>query len=351
MKRVLIIQSTLPEYRVPVFNHLSKKCELTLLVPNQPKIETAVDFKIDVVPEKHIPRFGRYFACNLSKKIEEYDVCISQLSVNYLQVIKHLYSRRKCKLILWGIGVAAGYGVPYDSKKSYRKILYQFIKRADAAVFYSYYPKEVYLRMGINGNKMFVANNTVQVLPQKTSKPSYLLFIGSLYPEKGIDILINQYHNAYNENHDVEDLYVVGDGTERRKSEDMCRTYGISHKVHFLGAIYEERQLSELFSQAIVCISPNQAGLSVLKSMGYGVPFVTRNDAITGGERFNIINENNGRLYESDEDLKSIILDIYDNKAKYFQYGLNAKAYYDKFRTVDQMSDSFSSAIEYVSQE
>jgi len=86
-------------------------------------------------------------------------------------------------------------------------------------------------------------------------------------------------------------------------------------------------QISKLFTKSLLCISPNQAGLSVLKSMGYGVPFVARENAITGGERLNIINNSNGILYNSQAELVDIISNSFLNKQEYIEMGRNAKEY------------------------
>ena len=61
MKKILIIQGILPEYRVPIFNLLSKYYEITVMVPKEPKITSRPDFSILIVPEIHIPHLGRYF--------------------------------------------------------------------------------------------------------------------------------------------------------------------------------------------------------------------------------------------------------------------------------------------------
>ena len=45
MGKVLIIQSVLPQYRIPIFNMLAESCELTVLVPESPKDFSDINFK------------------------------------------------------------------------------------------------------------------------------------------------------------------------------------------------------------------------------------------------------------------------------------------------------------------
>lgn len=347
MKKVLIIQSVLPEYRVPIFNLLNNKYDVTVMIPKEPKLSSKPEFSILVVPEKHLPYLGRFYK-GYRRIIHRFDVCISMLAVNYPQVVFSLLGTKRTKMILWGIGVSAGYGIPYDSQPKYRKVLRFLINRANATLFYSDYPVRVYQNLGVSEEKLFVANNTVAVKPKEIKNNDYLLFVGTLYPAKGVDVLLNQYKAAYKENPEIENLIIVGDGSEREKCEKICRDSGLTEKVEFLGSIFEEERLSELFSGAIACVSPNQAGLSVLKSMGYGVPFVTSADSITGGERFNIRNNENGVIFHTEEELKMIILDIHKNRTKYIEMGKKAKEYYDANRKPEMMINGFVDAIEYV---
>jgi len=88
--------------------------------------------------------------------------------------------------------------------------------------------------------------------------------------------------------------------------------------------------------------------LSVLASMGYGTPFITKKDAITGGEIFNIKNGVNGIIYSNDKDLVDILKDISTNPSKYEMMGKRAREHYLNYRKPEQMVQAFIDACNYV---
>ena len=89
-------------------------------------------------------------------------------------------------------------------------------------------------------------------------------------------------------------------------------------------------------------------GLLVLNSVGYGTPFVTKADATTGGKRFNILNGETGIIYNDDNDLTNVLLNIHERPQKYIDMGLNAREYYLKYRTPEMMVKSIAKACDYV---
>jgi glycosyltransferase involved in cell wall biosynthesis len=259
---------------------------------------------------------------------------------------------RKFKVIYWGIGVSASYNNRYDEDKSMDNALLRYIKYSDACVFYSSYPVKKYTELGVSNGKLFVANNTVQVLTDiESNDKTNIIFVGSLYKQKKIHELLVNYLAAYNERHDIPNLIIIGEGDEYETIKKWILDKELDEKIELKSAVYNEKELSSYFASAIVCISPDQAGLTVLKSMGYGVPFVTMHNSITGGEIFNIEDGVNGLLIKSFSEIKSVILDTCTDKEKFIRLGLNAKDFYNSDRTVEKMVDGFEQSINYVLKE
>ena len=175
-----------------------------------------------------------------------------------------------------------------------------------------------------------------------------LLFIGTLYKQKRIYELLESYKTAKKANSKVPRLEIIGGGDEFENIKVWILENEFENDVFLRGKIFDENLLSSYFSSAIACISPGQSGLSVLKSMGYGVPYISMKNAITGGEIFNIENGVSGVLYNNDSQLADIILDITENKKKYIQMGLNAKTHYNNYRKPQDMANGLISAIEYM---
>ncbi|MGM9778849.1 MAG: glycosyltransferase family 4 protein [Prevotella sp.] len=180
-------------------------------------------------------------------------------------------------------------------------------------------------------------------------KKKDFLFVGTLYKTKGLDVLIHSFAKARSSFEDKSiKLKIVGEGKERPLIEAMIKELGIEDSVVLCGAIYDEKRLADFFVQALICISPNQAGLSVPKSMGYGVPFVTKKNAVTGGEIYHITPGVNGVLYNTDCNLVDVMIDAANHKEKYIEMGVKAKEYYTHHASIEIMANGAIDAIKYV---
>lgn len=344
--KVLLIQSSIKNYRVPVFNQLAKHVDLTVIYDNG-NVPAGCNFDVIKVNLLRLKHFRKIHLCNIWSLIKKYDVVIMMLDPSYFSTHLLAHCHSVTPIVYWGIGVAASRSLRYDSCQKTTKVLYKLIKKSSASIFYCDYPIKKYSQMGISQQKLFAANNTVQVYPVVSQEKKNILFFGSLYKEKRIFELLEAYRTVYFQNSQIPDLTIIGGGEEYDAIKVWIHSNRLDKKITLTGAIYDDLVLSKFFATAIMCISPDQAGLSVLKSFGYGVPFVTHKDAITGGERFNITPDVTGLLIDDFEELQKIILDSVIHKEKYLRMGDNAKAFYQENRTVDKMVHGFMDAIDY----
>lgn len=352
MNKVLLIQNVISNYRVPVYNIIAKEFDLTVLYSSGTVPKDAT-FQSLYLGAKKKGAFT-FFEKGIYSIIRDFDVVVFPYDPMHISLLVELVRSKiggKTKFIPWGIGVPASYNVKYDSPTRSSKLFYMLAKWADAAVFYSDYPKDKYKKMGVLDEKLFVAHNTVAVYDldnYNESERDSILFVGSLYKQKGVGLLLEAYLRAYNSSSNLLPLFIIGGGEEYENIKKWICDNKLEHKIHLEGAIYDEVQLASYFLRARACISPNQAGLSVQKSLGYGVPFVTKEDAITGGEIFDVHNGNTGVLYKEDSQLADMIMDINNNPNKYLEMGALGKKFYNENRTVDMMAQSTINAIYYV---
>lgn len=346
MKTVLLLQEYLPHYRVAIFNELSRHVDLTVVYSKGSKPE-GVEFKIKFV--EMVTLHWKFHKINLYKLACQFDIVLCMFDTGFLDYRLLSILPRKYKLIYWGTGVLFDENSRYDGNNDTHYALMNAMRRADATVFYCGYPVDKYTKLGIDKNKLFVAHNTVSVLPLVGNRiKDNLLFIGTLYKSKGVYELVENYLAAYLENKDIPNLTIVGDGSEKNSIQQFIVQNNLQQKIALEGGVYDEEKIRDYFESSIICISPNQAGLSVLKSMGYGVPFLTVRNAITGGELFNITDGVNGVLVNEMAQIKDVILNVAANKQKFEIMGVKAKKHYDSSRKVTDMVNGFLKAFEYV---
>ena len=142
-------------------------------------------------------------------------------------------------------------------------------------------------------------------------------------------------------------LVFVGDGVEKEKIMALAKGQECCDRIEFYPGETDQEVLRSYYDRAICSVSFGQAGLSVLQSFGYGVPFVTRRDAISGGEIENIVEGFNGVLCDSNQSsLESVLTNLCADQVYSGELGRNALSYYENKASVEVMLAGFISAIE-----
>jgi glycosyltransferase involved in cell wall biosynthesis len=350
--KILILQDRLSSYNLPLYNLISKNFDLTVSSVFVDKSNQNIEFRFNQLQRIKVGPFC-FIKNNFFRYCKNFDVVIFSPDLHYISFSIIPFLKHNYKTIAWTIGIRASYTNRYDinrPKKILDKIFGKVLKKSDALIFYMKEPIK-YWESEFATNKIFVAHNTVEVknIENKThNKEKRILFVGTLYKEKKIYELLNAFLDAKKVYPNDLVLDIVGDGIEFSYIKNYIKSNNLHEHIIIHGAIFDEDRLSNLFINSLLCISPDQAGLTVLKSMGYGIPFVTRRNAITGGERLNIIDKINGLFYDDYSELIDIIIKSAKDPNYFVQLGINAKMYYNNYATINHMTTGFKEAIKFV---
>ena len=349
-KKLLILQNELSAYNVPVYNIIAKHYDLTVGYYEKDKSkEECLFIKKHFETRKMGPLC---FVKGLRKFAKAFDVVsiipdMHVISYCLMPFLPHSY-----KLTNWSIGFRVSYVHPYITTRKHTLadvFFKQILSHCDASIFYMDKAKEFWRGTKLELNKVFIAPNTTTVLPivLDPNKKKNILFVGTLYKGKGLDLLLEAYKVAIDRAHIDNELHIIGDGEERKAIETYVKENRLEDKVVLHGAIFDEEVLAKHFAEALLCISPTQGGLSCPKSMGYGVPFVTKYSAITGGEIYHITPGVNGIMYQDDNELVEILIDANQHPNKYIEMGEKSKEYYDNNATIEHMADGAMAAFAF----
>ena len=124
-----------------------------------------------------------------------------------------------------------------------------------------------------------------------------ILFISRLEADKRVDLLLDAFKIVANQRPGAK-LAIIGRGEEEQALRDRTGRLGLSDRVIFPGAIYDEMQLAPWFLSAACMAYPVAIGLSVLHAFGYRLPVVTSDDIASHNPEIEALRDGeNGLLY------------------------------------------------------
>ena len=235
-------------------------------------------------------------------------------------------------------------------QKLSRKII---IPRADASIASSTKAKEKLLAWGAKKESIFESLLTVDTTPfikaEKSFEGNRILYVGSMIPRKGVDLLLNalQFVNA-----DYE-LRIVGNGTaeEVETFKQQAKDLGIENKITWCGFQTGEALVEE-YRQASVFVLPTREdcfGLVLLEALSARTPIVSSKyadgayDIVRNGENGFIVDPEDGKAMG--EAISSILKNVSLQK----QFSENCIPEIEKF-SFEAVSKGYVKAIEYVSE-
>lgn len=171
---------------------------------------------------------------------------------------------------------------------------------------------------GIEVERFYYENNPNFNLTKKRkslglSKDDFvILFVGRIGKEKNIDLLLESMPYLIKEGSHKIKLLIVGDGPDIEEYKNYVSTNKLTKNVIFTGKVPWEDIPSYYLSANIFATASvtETQGLTVIEALGASLPVVCIND-----ESFNetIINNLNGKIFETKEEYQKAILELYKN--------------------------------------
>lgn len=338
MKKLVIIQNRILHYRIPLFNALARVYDLTVVHSGEDFDISNAKFK---VVKLSVRKFGTFqWQTYLSSEIKKIspDVVISIADIQWIGSLLLSFTFPG-KFVWWG----------FDKGRSKAAMFFKslIIKQGNTCIFYNDAAKSHFDSLDKNGN-FFIANNTFdvgeRVKAYEFEDKDSIIFVGSFDQRKRLADMIDAF-GKLSQSHPSLLFRLVGDGAVYKEIESWIEKKKLNDRVILIGRVEDPKELRKLYQKAYHSVSFGQAGLSILQSLGFGVPFISSKNAISGGELCNIKDGYNGLLCDDDvPSLTSAMHYLLGEKA--IEYGRNSYNYYSEFCTIDNMVSSFVDAIE-----
>ena len=179
------------------------------------------------------------------------------------RIISNLLSKFVCKRASQGIAIS-------NAVKSY------LIKRGEIPT--GYIIDVVYYGFQKNGSNNSAGLNSITNLINSQSSNFKIGTIGRLVPQKDYPTLLIAFSNALEKLPDAE-LYIVGEGYLQKQLMELCKSLGVSSKVHWLG---KTEYINEFLSKIDLFILPSKYegfGLVLLEAMVAKKPIIAANNS------------------------------------------------------------------------
>jgi len=285
---IVIVQTTVPEYRLRFFASLADALGSGLEI-----VSGEEDFALDVrhahpvgywrVRNRFLARRRLLWQSGVLRRVVGAPTAVLVLNPRILSNWFVLLARRARgrRTILWGHAwPRRGRGTATDRVRRFMRRL------ADTLIVYTEAEADE-LRALDPGVDVVAAPNALypssELGPAHTELTTDFLFVGRLNEEKKPALLLAAFLAAEPELPDDVRVVFLGDGPLRGPLEERARVRG-DGRVVFLGHVSDTEQLRSAYGRAIASVAPGTTGLSLIQSLGFGVPMILVREALHGPE-------------------------------------------------------------------
>ena len=351
-RSVVVVQTIIPDYRMPFVDELGDRLGDRLLL-----VSGDEDWTHDVRHSDGAPAFriqNRYVAgrqllwqSGVLRPAFEADVAVVSLNPRIVSnwIVIGARRLRRRRTLVWGH--AWPRKGPGSRTDRVRDIMRRF---ADAVIVYTEREAKD-LRARRPTQEVTAAPNALyrmnEMVPADSVHPTDFLYVGRLNSSKKPGLLLEAFRLASPSMPDDVRLVFIGTGPLQNDLTERVVALGLESRVSLLGHVSDVGELRQAYSSAIASVSPGYVGLSLIQSLGNGVPMLIARDEPHAPEIEAIVEGENGWFFDSDspEALASLLTAIAAQRTSWTSrralIAEQARATY----SVERMVDAFVAAL------
>jgi glycosyltransferase involved in cell wall biosynthesis len=367
MKKIIIIQERLPQYRKEFFNLLKGELikhniHLVLIYGKAKSSEALKEDEVDLewaikISNRHI-RLGKneFIWQPCLKTLSNSDMIIveqaNKLILNYFLI----FFRKliKPKICFWGHGT----NLKENSSHWKNKFKFLFLKKCDWWFAYTASVKTFLIEKNYPGNRITVVQNAIDTyqirkyyseinnneLEELKGQFGIIsgnvgIFCGAMYKEKRLDFILQTCYRIKREIPDFQMIF-IGSGIDSYIVSEASRIY---NWIHYVGPKFGYNRV-KYFKISSIQLMPGLVGLAILDSFALETPIITTNHYYHSPEIEYLKNEKNGIITKNNvDDYSKVIIDLLLNRNYMDMIGYckeSAKKY-----NLETMVDNFKTGI------
>ncbi|MBL7471756.1 glycosyltransferase [Robertkochia sediminum] len=284
MRKLVILQTTIPDYREKIFLYLREELgENFILFGGDNYFESSVKTNYGLpfmcfVRNRFFLKRRFLFQTGMWGAILGNNVWVMEMNPRIISNWLILLIRKAAgkKTVLWGHAwPRAGKGSKSDRLRHFMRSL------ADEIIVYTHSQRrELHELMPHKAivaapNSVFFKDEMCLINGDQVSKRKNFIYVGRLTLYKKPMLLVRAFKClcAKDQAMDV-NLLIVGAGEEYEKIRQYIEENNLIDRVKLFGHVGDYEELKDLYSTAIASVSPGYVGLSITQSFGFGVPMI-----------------------------------------------------------------------------
>ncbi|MFX0139138.1 MAG: glycosyltransferase family 4 protein [Candidatus Hodarchaeota archaeon] len=369
--RVIIIHPQLRNYRLKIFEKLNQHYEIKFFFIKQHSedISVPLNWKYKVLSsnkDKFSFLWKIRLIIELVKNRKEFDIILTSIVSSAQSRICFLLAKIMNKrFVTWDLIWYWGGSILSRFKKFYSSFILQ---NSDSCICYGTKTKELWLRMGVAPEKIFLSNpcvmdHSIDDIHNDLREKLYIkdkkvvLYLSRVINWKGLNVLIKAF-KLIEEKMDDGVLVIGGDGDFRGRCEQLSEELKVRN-LHFLGKIPED-EVDIYYKACDVFVLPSIFlrnptgtysyelwGLVINEALSFSLPIITT-DAVGAG--FDLVRDGyNGFIVKNNsvKDLYEALMKILSDSYMAEKMGKRSRKIFEEFNDYDKMFMGIDEALKY----